>query len=59
MQKHVQICNPQFKEGDDVIVVEEGINRGYRLESTEKAAASAPGTPAPGTHASDILGPAQ
>ena len=33
MQKHAQICNPQFSERDEVLVVEEGRSWGYRLES--------------------------
>ena len=55
MQKHEQICNPQYKDGDEVYVVEEGSSWGYCLESTEKEAPvsgrPASGTPAPATNA--------
>ena len=34
MQKHAQICDPQFSGKDEVLVVEEGRSWGYRLEST-------------------------
>ena len=34
MQKHEQICNPQYNDGDEVYVAEEGSSWGYRLEST-------------------------
>ena len=33
MQKHAQICDPQFGVKDEVLVVEEGRSWGYRLES--------------------------
>ena len=40
MQKHGQICSPQFKAGDDVYVVDEGSSLGYRLESKVNAGSS-------------------
>ena len=59
MQKHEQICNSHYKDGDEVYVVEEGSSWGYRLESTEKVAPAsgrpASGTPAPATNAPDVL----
>ncbi len=33
MKKHAQICNPQFSEKEEVLVVEEGRSWGYRLEN--------------------------
>ena len=36
MQKHAQICDPQFAGRDEVLVVEEGRSWGYRLESAPR-----------------------